>query len=195
MAQTLIAALFYFGFFTVLGYRRGAGRELAVLLASSGALAVLIGFRTPGLSLATWLDLLFRGGAATRMDFLTLAGWLLACTGAYWLSCRYRQEDQQASSVAGALLALVNGLLYLRLLLPWLTRNPDLSTLWPRSAASALSDQDTAGWLVQAPDIAGLSGQIQDWMNMMFLNRTTVIVLLAIGGLVYFLSRTRRSSA
>ena len=190
--QVVIAQLFYFGLIAYAGYRRGLRRELLVLAASGGTLLALRWFSlrfpapaAPATSLALG-DAMWRAlfdlpawRALLQQSPLFLLLWLLACGLAYGVGQQRLAAGRAPHALAGALAAAANGWIFLHLLLPWLTVQLSLGGLGLANAfALPALPVDAQAWLAAAQEY-----------------RATLLVIAAIGLLVYWVSRRHRPSA
>ena len=190
--QVVIAQFFYFGLIAYAGYRRGLRRELLVLAASGGTLLALRWFSlrfpspaAPATSLALG-DAMWRAlfdlpawRALLQQSPLFLLLWLLACGLAYGVGQQRLSAGRAPHALAGALAAAANGWIFLQLLLPWLTVQLSLGGLGLANAfALPALPADAQAWLAAAQEY-----------------RATLLVIAAIGLLVYWVSRRHRPSA
>ncbi len=191
MLETSTALLVYFGSFAIWGYRRGLKQELTTLGASLVTLGALMGYhselRPSSLrELTTGLPLAQLNLTTVTQSWSAMTIWMLACLTTYWAGQRIPQGPPSAAQrLAGAASAMGNGLVYWQLLIPWLVDHLTLDTDW--NATRWLNDLTPLGVpLTQA------TAQTQTWLATANQYLPTLLVILGIGGLIYFLSRLRK---
>ncbi len=194
MLETATAILVYFGFFAVGGYRRGLKQELLTGCVSLLVLVCLIWYlgsaqRLPSTlaELAAGLDISQASLMAVSQSWSAMTAWILACLGTYWLGSRLSRAPGPVSmQLAGAVVAMGNGLVYWLLLIPWLTTHIRLE---PAIRPPVLP----AATLPIALPLAETMSQAQSWLTATSQYGPTILVVLGIGILLYFMSRRRRT--
>ncbi len=193
MNQTLIAILFYFALCAGIGYSRGLRRETLVLGVSTMVLAGSVLVQNQLLDqlwtsisegdqlLPSWSKLMPESTwISIRRQLqnspVSLLVWLSSCVSAYWFSQTHLQQGRNPRRALGSVASILNGALYLNLMVPLLSRN----LLWPTFNLPS----------IQAAD---LSDRAVELLDITVANRPTVLTVIAIAALIYLVSRRRQA--
>ncbi len=192
MNQTLIAVFFYFALCASIGYSRGLRRETLVLGVSTLVLAgtvlaqnqihdlVWASLTNRDRLLPSWSELMPKTTwLSIRRQLqdspISLLVWLSTCVLAYWFSQTRLQQGKNPRRALGSVASILNGALYLNLMVPLLSRN----LLWP-------------AFDLQSIQTANLSDRAAELLDFAVTNRPTVLTVLSIAVLIYLVSRRRQ---
>ncbi len=193
MLESATAIIVYFGVFAIYGYRRGPLREILTFGVSLLALVSLIWYYhgtrhlpSSWSTLAAGLELSRANLAVVSQSWSAMVIWMLACLGTYWFGLNFPQTATPVSlRLTGAAFAIGNGLIYWLLLIPWL--NDHITLELDRDWRAMLNSVQ----LYPLP-LTEAARQTQNWLSIVQQYLPTMLVILGISILIYFMSRMRR---